>query len=112
MVTDFNRIEGSVMLLGHKCIGMHLHMLDNVPYLDTDSWSEDCRGERQGGLEYARGSLQKRVSRGNDVSNYRRPALPRFENRTAALFKRLPHDNQDDGGGTRGICAFKRDSCA
>ena len=112
MVTDFIRTEGSVILSNRKCIGMHLHLLDNVPYLDTDLSLEDGRGERQGGLEYARVSLQNRVYRGNDVSNYRRPALPRFENRTAALFERLPHDNQDDGGGTRGICAFKRDSCA
>ena len=57
MVTDFTHTEVSVILSDHKFISMHLHMLDNVPYLDTDLWSEDGRGERQGGLEYARVSL-------------------------------------------------------
>ena len=36
MVTDFIRTEGSVILSNGKCIGMHLHLLDNMPYLDTD----------------------------------------------------------------------------
>ena len=47
MVTDFTHTEVSVILSDHKFFSMHLHMLDNVPYLDTDFWPEDGRDERQ-----------------------------------------------------------------